>query len=63
MVDHVKDIETKMSIAMDFQHAESEAAKGATEFFRQRMKEHIKDERLLQGIAASVYRNFLCSRS
>ena len=51
LVAHVKDIETKMSIAMDFQHANSEAANGATEFFRQRMREHIKDERLLIGMA------------
>ena len=54
MIDHAKEIETKMSIAMDFQHAESEAAKVTTEFFRQRMREHIKDERLLRGIAASI---------
>ena len=53
-MDHVKDIETKMSMAMDLQHADSDVAKGATEFFRQRMKEHIKDERLLQGIAGSI---------
>lgn len=39
---------------MDFQHADSDAAKGATEFFRQRMKEHIKDERLLKGTTGSI---------
>ena len=58
MIDHAKEIETKMSIAMDFQHAGSEAANVTTEFFRQRMREHIKDERLLRGIAASIG-NFL----
>lgn len=39
---------------MDFQHADSDAAKSATEFFRQRMREHIKDERLLQGMASPI---------
>ena len=39
---------------MDFQHAESDASKTATEFSRQHMKENIKDERLLQGMASLI---------
>ena len=38
-----------MCIAMDFQIAGTQMAKDVTNFFRQRMREHIKDERLLEG--------------
>ena len=56
MVKHVKEIEEQMSTAMDFQIADTQAAKDTTEFFHQRMREHIKDDRLLKGMTPEAER-------
>jgi hydroxyversicolorone monooxygenase len=49
LVAHAKDIENQINGLWGAFYADSEAQKGAQDMFRARMKEHIKDERLLQG--------------
>lgn len=49
LVAHAKDIENQINGLWGAFYADSEAQKGAQAVFRERMKEHIKDERLLKG--------------
>jgi cation diffusion facilitator CzcD-associated flavoprotein CzcO len=46
---HAKDIEGQVNGLWSLFYAGSEAQKGAQDMFRERMKEFIKDERLLKG--------------
>jgi cation diffusion facilitator CzcD-associated flavoprotein CzcO len=46
---HAKDIESQINGLWGAFYAGSEAQKASQAIFRERMKEHIKDERLLQG--------------
>lgn len=49
LVAHAKDIEDQINGLWGTFYSGSEAQKGAQQLFRERMKEFIKDERLLQG--------------
>jgi cation diffusion facilitator CzcD-associated flavoprotein CzcO len=49
MVKHAKNIEDQVNGMWSLFYADSEAQKGAQELFRKRMREFIKDERLLEG--------------
>lgn len=49
LVAHAKDIENQVNGLWGAFYTDSEAQKGAQQLFRERMKEFIKDERLLKG--------------
>lgn len=59
---HAKDIENQVNGLWGAFYTGSEAQKGAQQLFRERMKEFIKDERLLQGFTPKFEVGCKCSK-
>ena len=57
---HAKEIESKIGNAIDFQIQSSRMEREVTTFFKERMREHIKDERLLEGLEADLNLGSMC---